>query len=158
MKCLLKNILIIRNTGMNLFQNNRYIPTLLFLLVASLCLEGCFYEEGSISFRSRAKRFANTWDYQRVYENNIIKTPSYFIDYVEFTKDGHAAFFLKDSTTFEGTWEFNRHKDRVLFILEDETTNSNLYLEWSIELLEKNSLIAEEYTEGDYFRYEMKTR
>ena len=136
----------------------RYL-SLAFVLL--LVFDGCAYEEGPFSFRSRKKRLANTWEYVKVIENGIDISPTFTSRVVEFETDNEAILTVIDLngvfTILQGNWECGNHPDRLVISVFDTQTDEFFFIEWIIKRLANDELIVEEFTNGKWIQYELRT-
>ena len=126
-----------------------------FLIV----MDGCTYEDGPFSLRSRKKRLANTWQYASVIENGVDISPTYTSRLVEFETDGEVILTVIDLngvfTILQGQWDWGDHQNRVLISVFDTQTEENFFIEWIIKRLAIDELVVEEFTNGNHIQYKL---
>lgn len=131
-------------------------------IVAIFALSSCGkYDEGpAFSLASKKSRVVNTWklDKEFVNGNEQTLTADDKDDYTEFTKDGKVKVTWvsgSQSTTIEGTWEFDDSKEHLVTkftftYLGQSTTSTTSY---KILRLKSNEMWLEEQDGGDTFKY-----
>lgn len=102
---------------------------ILLMLVLTLSIQACKYEEGpKLSLRSKHTRAVNTWVLDKVYENGNDKTDEYKNAFVNYSAT------LNDDETYEikyrpfnisdyiekGTWKFSSDKSKIEFKPENQ--------------------------------------
>lgn len=131
-------------------------------VVAIFALSSCGkYDDGpAFSLASKKSRVVNTWklDRQFINGNEQTLTADDKDDYTEFTKDGKVKITWvvgSQSTTIEGTWEFDSSKEHLLVKLSytyfgQTTTTTTSY---KILRLKSNEMWLEEQDGGDTYKY-----
>jgi len=131
-------------------------------IVAIFALSSCGkYEEGpAFSLASKKSRVVNTWvlDKEFVNGNEQTLTADDKDDYTEYTKDGKMKVTEvsgSQSTTIEGTWEFDDSKEHLVTkftytFLGQSTTSSTSY---KILRLKSNEMWLEVVFGGDTYKY-----
>jgi len=131
-------------------------------IVAIFALSSCGkYEDGpAFSLASKKSRVVNTWVLDKEFHNGqeVTLTADDKDDYVEFTKDGKMIVTWvsgSQSTTIEGTWEFDDSKEHLITkftysLYGAQTTTTTSY---KILRLKSNEMWLEEQDGSDTYKY-----
>lgn len=96
-----------------------------FMFTATSCSK---YEDGpGVSLVPRSERVANTWEYDKVYENGEEVTENYDQYELYTSADGDAQLDAEYQyggvtveTSTDGTWEFQNEEENISFDFEDD--------------------------------------
>ena len=131
-------------------------------IVAIFALSSCGkYEDGpAFSLASKKSRVVNTWVIDKEFHNGqeVTLTADDKDDYTEFTKDGKMKVTWvsgSQSTTFEGTWEFDDSKEHLItkFTYSLYGTQTTTTTSYKILRLKSNEMWLEEQDGSDTYKY-----
>lgn len=135
---------------------------LIISVVAIFALSSCGkYDDGpEFSLASKKSRVVNTWKLDREFVNGNERTLTADDkdDYTEFTKDGKVKVTWvsgSQSTTIEGTWEFDSSKEHLVVKISNTYFGQTMTTTTSYKILrlKSNEMWLEEQDGGDIHKY-----
>jgi len=136
---------------------------LVISIIAILAFSSCGkYEDGpAFSLASKKSRLVNVWQLDKAFENGVEVQLSADDkdDYMEFTKDNKIKATIvsgSQSTTVEGTWEFDSKKENII----TKITVMGITIEQTLKILrlKSNELWVEEKHGNDVYKYYYVTK
>ncbi len=136
---------------------------LVISIIAIFAFSSCGkYEDGpAFSLASKKSRLVNVWQLDKAFENGVEVQLSADDkdDYMEFTKDNKIKATIvsgSQSTTVEGTWEFDSKKENII----TKITVMGITIEQTLKILrlKSNELWVEEKDGNDVHKYYYVTK
>jgi uncharacterized protein (TIGR03066 family) len=136
---------------------------LVISIIAIFAFSSCGkYEDGpAFSLASKKSRLVNVWQLDKAFENGVEVQLSADDkdDYMEFTKDNKIKATIvsgSQSTTVEGTWEFDSKKENII----TKITVMGITIEQTLKILrlKSNELWVEEKHGNDVYKYYYVTK